>query len=56
MADEAVPLVLCRASAPWCDSVSLVSGVVGCEVWVLKEGRRSDVRDGDGGRGVGGRL
>lgn len=37
-------------------SASLESGVVGREVCVLKEGRRSDVREGDGGRGVGGRL
>lgn len=31
-------------------SASLVSGVVG------REGRRRDVRDGEGGSGVGGRL
>lgn len=32
------------------------SGVVGRDVCALKLGRRRDVRDGDGGRGVGGRL
>lgn len=32
------------------------SGVVGREVVALKFGRRRDVRDGEGGRGVGGRL
>ncbi len=37
-------------------STSELSGVVGREVVVEKGGRRSDVRDGEGGRGVGGRL
>jgi hypothetical protein len=37
-------------------STSELSGVVGREVCVLKEGRRSDVRLGEGGSGVGGRL
>lgn len=32
------------------------SGVVGREVCVLKLGRRREVREGEGGRGVGGRL
>lgn len=39
-----------------CNSTSDESGVVGREVCVLKEGRRSEVREGEGGRGVGGRL
>ena len=33
-----------------CSSSALESGVVG------REGRRSEVREGEGGRGVGGRL
>ena len=37
-------------------STSDESGVVGRLVCVLNEGRRRDVKDGDGGRGVGGRL
>ena len=37
-------------------SVSEVSGVVGREGWALKGGRRREVRLGDGGNGVGGRL
>ena len=41
---------------PFGPSTSLESGVVGREFWELKEGRRRDVREGDGGKGVGGRL
>ena len=37
-------------------SFSELSGVVGREVVVEKEGRRRDVSDGEGGKGVGGRL
>lgn len=37
-------------------SFSELSGVVGREVVVEKVGRRRDVKEGDGGRGVGGRL
>lgn len=37
-------------------SVSEDSGVAGRDVCVLNGGRRSEVSDGDGGRGVGGRL
>lgn len=37
-------------------STSDESGVVGLEVGRLKAGRRSDVNEGDGGRGVGGLL
>lgn len=46
------------STAAACASVSfsLLSGVLGREVVVEKEGRRSDVSDGEGGRGVGGRL
>lgn len=47
-----VPLV----PIPFGNSTSDESGVVGREVCVLKEGRRSEVREGEGGRGVGGRL
>ncbi len=43
-----VPVVVCSGSEE--------SGVVGREVCALKEGRRREVRDGEGGRGVGGRL
>jgi hypothetical protein len=49
-----VPLV--APVAPEGSSASDESGVVGLEVVVLKEGRSSDVKDGDGGSGVGGRL
>jgi hypothetical protein len=49
-----VPSVV--APAPDGRSTSDESGVVGCEFVVLNDGRRSDVRDGDGGRGVGGLL
>lgn len=31
------------------------SGVVGLLLWVLKLGRRREVKEGDGGSGVGGR-
>lgn len=45
---------------PWVcpdgSSTSDESGVVGLEVAALNAGRRSDVRDGEGGRGTGGRL
>ena len=37
-------------------STSEESGVVGRDVAVLNEGRSSDVKDGEGGRGVGGLL
>ena len=37
-------------------STSELSGVVGRDVVVEKGGRRREVRDGEGGRGVGGRL
>ena len=37
-------------------STSDDSGVVRREVVVLKDGRRSDVNEGEGGRGSGGRL
>lgn len=37
-------------------STSEESGVVGREVCVLKDGRRRDVSEGEGGSGVGGRL
>lgn len=37
-------------------SFSLLSGVVGRDVVVENEGRRSEVSDGEGGSGVGGRL
>lgn len=37
-------------------SASEELAVLGRDVVVLKEGRRSDVKDGEGGRGVGGRL
>lgn len=37
-------------------STSEESGVVGRDVVVLKEGRRSEVNEGDGGSGVGGLL
>lgn len=37
-------------------STSELSGVVGREVVVEKGGRRRDVNDGDGGKGVGGLL
>lgn len=49
-------LLLLAAPAPPPSSL-LGSGVVGREVWVLlKLGRRREVRDGEGGSGVGGRL
>lgn len=51
--EEALPFA---PRAPTCDSVSEVSGVVGWDVWVLKLGRSRDVKLGDGGSGVGGRL
>lgn len=41
---------------PVCDSVSLDSGVVWLEVCLLNDGLNSDVNDGEGGNGVGGRL
>lgn len=34
----------------------LGSGVAGREFWELKVGRSREVRDGEGGSGVGGRL
>jgi len=37
-------------------SLSELSGVVGREVVVEKGGRSRDVKDGEAGRGVGGRL
>jgi hypothetical protein len=37
-------------------SKSEESGVVGSEVLVLKDGRSSDFKDGDGGSGSGGLL
>ena len=37
-------------------SFSELSGVVGLDVVVEKEGRRREVNEGEGGRGVGGRL
>ena len=37
-------------------SFSELSGVEGREVVVEKEGRRSEVSEGEGGSGVGGRL
>ena len=37
-------------------SPSELSGVVGREFAVEKEGRSRDVKDGEGGKGVGGRL
>lgn len=37
-------------------SMSELSGVVGREVVVEKGGRRREVREGEGGSGVGGRL
>lgn len=37
-------------------STSELSGVVGRDVVVEKGGRRREVSDGEGGRGVGGRL
>ena len=37
-------------------SPSELSGVVGRDVVVEKEGLRSDVKDGEAGSGVGGRL
>lgn len=37
-------------------STSDESGVVGLDVGRLNAGRRSEVSDGDGGRGFGGRL
>ncbi len=37
-------------------SFSELSGVVGRDVVVEKDGRRSDVNDGEAGSGVGGRL
>jgi hypothetical protein len=50
-----VPFVV-MAAVPGGSSTSEESGVVGRDVWVLNDGRSRDVRDGDGGRGVGGRL
>ena len=55
-------VVACRADFATASSVSLgvspseLSGVVGLEFAVEKEGRRREDNDGDGGRGVGGRL
>ena len=55
-------MVAVRADLATAASVSLgvsfseLSGVVGRDVVAEKEGRRRDVRDGDGGSGVGGRL
>jgi hypothetical protein len=46
-----VPLV-----CPDGSSTSDESGVVGLDVAALNAGRRSDVSDGDGGKGTGGRL
>ena len=37
-------------------SFSELSGVVGRDVVVENDGRRRDVKDGEGGKGVGGRL
>lgn len=48
-----VPFV---AAVPEGRSTSEESGVVGREVCVLKDGRSREVREGEGGRGVGGRL
>ena len=51
-----------RADLVTADSVSLgvslseVSGVDGLDVVVENEGRSREVREGDGGSGVGGRL
>lgn len=42
--------------APEGTSTSDESGVVGRELVVLNDGRKRDVREGDGGNGVGGRL
>ena len=44
------------ASVSFGVSFSELSGVVGLEVVVENEGRSKDVKDGEGGRGVGGRL
>lgn len=46
-----VPLV-----CPDGSSTSDESGVVGLDVAALNAGRRSEVRDGEGGKGTGGRL
>ena len=44
------------ASVSFGVSFSELSGVVGLEVLVENDGRRREVREGEGGRGVGGRL
>lgn len=44
------------ASVSFGVSTSELSGVVGREVVVEKGGRRRDVKEGEGGRGVGGLL
>lgn len=49
-----VPLV--AVPGPFGRSTSEESGVVGREVVVLNDGRRREVREGDGGSGVGGLL
>lgn len=44
------------ASVSFGVSFSELSGVVGREVFVENDGRRREVKEGDGGSGVGGRL
>ena len=44
------------ASVSFGVSLSELSGVVGLDVVAENEGRNRDVSDGDGGKGVGGRL
>ncbi len=44
------------ASVSFGVSFSESSGVVGLDVVVENDGRSKEVRDGEGGRGVGGRL
>ena len=44
------------ASVSFGVSFSELSGVVGLDVVVENDGRSKEVKDGDGGKGVGGRL
>jgi hypothetical protein len=48
--------VFAPVAPPVGKSTSDESGVVGRDVCVLNEGRSRDVKDGDGGSGVGGLL